>query len=84
MGGGGAPDGAEGAVGDGRLRGEGGGEGAEFAGEISGGGGGGEEGADGVGGGDDEARRGGGGGHGCSGFCYFSKWTTNTEEDVWA
>ena len=53
VGGVGAPDGADGAVGDCRLRGEGGGEVPEVGGEIGGGGGGGEEGADGIGGGDD-------------------------------
>lgn len=57
----GAPDGADGAVGDGRLRGEGGGQVPEVVGEIGGAGGGGEEGADGIGGGDDESRRSGAG-----------------------
>ena len=63
---GGAPDGAEGAVGDVGLRRERGRELPEVGVEVARGGGGGEEGADGIGCGDGEARRGGGRRHGCS------------------
>ena len=57
----GAPDGADGAVGDGPLRREGGGQIPEVVGEVGGAGGGGEERADGIGGGDNESRRSGAG-----------------------
>lgn len=75
---GGAPDGAEGAVADGGLRGERGRElsevGVEFA-RCGGGGGGGEEGSDGIGGGDGEARRGSGRRHGFAVESCFACWS---------
>lgn len=61
---GGAPDGAQRAVGDGGVRGEVGGEVPEIGSQVDGGRGGLEEGADGIGCCDGEARRGGGRRHG--------------------
>lgn len=61
---GGAPDGAQRAIGDGGVRGEVGGEVPEIGGEVDGRGGGREEGPDGIGCCDGEARRGTGRRHG--------------------
>ena len=61
---GGAPDGAQSAVGDGGVRDEVGGDVPKIGSQVDGGGGGQEEGADGIGCCDGETRRGGGRRHG--------------------